>query len=230
MLYQVTFPLMKLFMRAMFGAFGGFRRRGVENVPRRGGVLFCPNHVCDADPCAMAVALPRNAWFMAKEELFHIRILGTVVRLWHGFPVKRNSADRAALRRAEELLKAGNAVVIFPEGGGNEEAILHPLNPGAMLVALRAGVPVIPVALVNTNKVWPYGETFPRRAGVPVTVTFGKPLDLSDLKAKRGAVELATARLTETLASMLGQPVPSGKPTVRTEEEEAEDAARRATA
>jgi 1-acyl-sn-glycerol-3-phosphate acyltransferase len=217
MLYRITWPFMKLFMRIVFAVLGGFQRRGTENVPRTGGVLLCPNHVCDADPPAVAVALPRDAWFMAKEEIFAIPILGPLARLWHGFPVKRNTADRAALRRAEELLRAGEAVVIFPEGGGNPEGTLQPLNPGALMVALRADVPVIPVALVNTNRVWPYGEIFPRRAGVPVSVTFGAPLDLSDLKGTRGAVEIATRRLAETLAAMLGQPVPEGKPPIRDE-------------
>lgn len=212
MLYRLTWPLMKTFMRCVFAYLGGFERLGLENVPRSGGVLFCPNHVSDADPPAMAVALPRSAWFMAKEELFSIPILGRLVRLWHGFPVRRDSADRAALRQAETLLKAGEAVVIFPEGGGNPHGVLQPLYPGALLVALRCNVPVIPVALTNTSTVWPYAAPYPRRARVAVRVRFGAPLDLSDLKGKRGAVDAATRRLTETLAAMLEQPVPEGKP------------------
>lgn len=218
MLYPLTWPLMKLFMRACFAFLGGFRRSGVENVARTGGVLICPNHISDADPAAVALALPRNAYFMAKEELFSLPILGVLIRHFHGFPVKRDSADRAALRRAEELLKAGEAVVIFPEGGGNETGTLQPLHPGALMIALRAKVPVVPVAVVNTNQVWVYGEPRPRRAGVPVVVTFGEPIDLSDLQGTRGAVETATRRLTERLATMLGQPTPEGKPRPRTEE------------
>lgn len=216
--YTITWPLMKGFMRLVFGALGGFRTQGRERVPRSGGVLICPNHVGDADAPAVAVALPRSAWFMAKEDLFGVPILGAMMRLWHGFPVKRNTADRNALRRAEELLKSGEAVVIFPEGGGNEEGVLQPLNPGALMIALRAGVPVVPVALVNTNKVWPYGDVRPRRAGVPVHVTFGEPIDFSDLAGKRGAIEAATQRLTETLATMLNQPIPQGKPKRRDDE------------
>lgn len=218
MLYHLTWPLMKRLMHAVFLMLGGFRRRGIENVPRTGGVLICPNHVSDADAPAVAVALPRNAWFMAKEELFAVPILGALMRLWHGFPVRRNSADRTALRHAETLLARGEAVVIFPEGGGNEQATLQPLNPGALMIALRAGVPVIPVALENTHRIWPYGERFPRRGGVPVTVTFGPPLDLSELKGRRGAVEASTTRLAETLAAMLHQTVPQGKPRMRVDE------------
>lgn len=219
MLYRLTWPLMKAFMRLCFAVFGGFRASGQANVPPTGGVLLCSNHVCDADPPAVAVALPRNAHFMAKEELFSIPVLGYFIRLWHGFPVKRNSADRAALRHAEDLLKAGEAVVIFPEGGGNPDGVLQPLHPGALLIALRAKVPVVPVALLNTGKIWTYGDPLPHRGGVPVSVVFGPPLDLSDLVGKKGAVEKATVRLTETLAQMLNQPVPVGKPKPHDEDE-----------
>ncbi len=213
MLYNLTWPFMKAFMYCVFLYLGGFRRFGTRNVPRAGGVLICPNHVSDADAPAVAVALPRSAYFMAKEEIFSLPVLGVLTKLWHGFPVKRDSADFGALKRAEALLKAGEAVVIFPEGGGNPEMTLQPLYPGAMLVALRCDVPVIPAAVVNTGRVWTYGDAKPHRGeGVAVSVTFGKPLDLSDLKGKRGAVEAATQRLAETLAAMLNQPVPEGKP------------------
>jgi 1-acyl-sn-glycerol-3-phosphate acyltransferase len=216
MLYRLIWPPMKLLVRALFGLLGGLRRQGVERVPRTGGVLICPNHVSDADPGALAVALPRNAWFMAKEELFAIPVLGTLLRLYRVFPVRRNTADRAALRRAEALLKAGEVVVIFPESAGNPEATLQPLNPGAALLALRTGAPVIPVALADTQGMWPYGRPLPRRSGVPVSVTFGPPLDLSDLAGRRGgqAVEMVTQRLTEALAAMLGQPIPTGRPQI----------------
>ena len=220
MLYAVTWPLMKGFMRVMFAFLGGFRREGLAHIPRTGGVLICPNHLSDADPAAVAVALPRSAYFMAKSEIFDIPILGKLVRHFRGFPVKRDHADRKALRYAEDLLKAGEAVVIFPEGGGNAKATLQPLHPGALLIALRTRVPVIPAAVVNTNKVWTYGAPVPHRAGVPVSVTFGPPLDLSDLYGKRGAVEHATRRLTERLAEMLGQPLPEGEPQSRDEDPE----------
>ncbi len=205
-------------MRATFAVLGGIHREGQQNIPKSGGVLLCPNHFSDADPAAVAVSLPRTAWFMAKAELFDVPVLGALIRLWHGFPVKRDSADRSALRRAEELLKAGEVVVIFPEGGGNPEGKLQPLHPGALMVALRAKVPLIPVALKHTDKMWTYGAALPHRSGVPVSVVFGPPLDLSDIEGKRGATEKATALLTETLAEMLGQPVPEGKPKRRDEE------------
>lgn len=221
MLYLLTWPLMKALLRMSFWWTGGLRSAGGGNVPRTGGVLICPNHFSDADPAAVAVTLPRSAYFMAKEELFSVPILGRLLNIFRAFPIKRDTADRSALRRAEELIRAGEAVVIFPEGGGNPEGVLQPLHPGALLLALRTRVPVIPAALHNTGVVWTYGAPLPRRAGVAVRVEYGEPLDLADLYGKKGAVEEATRRLTERLAGMLGQPVPVGKPKNRSEEDRA---------
>ena len=208
MLYKFTWPLMKRLIHLVFIYLGGIRRVGFANVPRYGGVLICPNHVSDADPCAIAAMLPRDAYYMAKEEVFAPPVLGFLLRLYRVFPIRPNSADRAALRYAEELLKAGEAVVIFPEGGGNAENTLQPLYPGAMLLALRCDVPVVPVALTNTGKVWRYGDLRPNRAGVMVGVEFGRPLDLTPFRGKPRATDKATRLLTETLAEMLGQPIP----------------------
>jgi 1-acyl-sn-glycerol-3-phosphate acyltransferase len=211
MMQKLTWMLASQIVRLVFRYLGGFRRIGAQNVPKTGGVLICPNHLSDADPAAVGVAMPRKPYFMAKEELFSLRILGTVLRYWKMIPVKRDSADRAALRRAEELLKGGEAVVIFPEGGGNFEGTLQPLHSGALMLALRCKVPVVPVALVNTNVVWKYADPLPHRAGVPVTVTFGEPMDFSDLYGQKGAIEEATRRLTVRLAEMLNQPVPQDR-------------------
>jgi 1-acyl-sn-glycerol-3-phosphate acyltransferase len=229
LLEKITYRTVAGIVRIVFHFLGGFRTVGTTNVPRSGGVLICPNHLSDADPPAVGIAVPRRCYFMAKEELFSVRILGSLLRHWKMIPIKRDSADRSALRRAEELLKAGEAVVIFPEGGGNVEGTLQPLHSGALMLALRCKVPVVPVALVNTNRVWTYTDPLPHRAGVPVTVTFGEPMDFSDLYGKKGAIDEATQRLTVRLAEMLNQPIPQGKPQPRSEEAEPATAARRDT-
>ena len=223
LLHTITWLPVKPLGHALLWYFGRGRVvvRGAANVPRTGGVLLCPNHVSDADPALVGATCPRPApFFVAKRELFAIRYLGWWLRAWRVVPIERNAADRAALRRIEELLKAGQAVVLFPEGGGNAAGTLQPLNPGALLLALRVKVPVVPVALQNTGKVWVHGAVFPRRvaAPAPLRVTYGEPLDLSDLYGKPGATDAATRRLTETLAAMLGQPVPVGKPRNRAAE------------
>ncbi|MBC8135948.1 MAG: 1-acyl-sn-glycerol-3-phosphate acyltransferase [Fibrella sp.] len=224
LLYVLTWTPAKMLVRTILSYLGRgwVRVHNAKYVPRRGGVLICPNHVSDADPAAIAVTCPRTTpYFVAKRELFDIKYLGYWFKLWRVLPIQRDSADRAALRRVEELLKAGEAVILFPEGGGNEDAILQPLHAGALLVALRAKVPVVPVALRNTAAVWTYSDVLPHRVDTPrpISVTFGEPLDFSDLWGKPGATEKATQRLTETLAAMLDQPIPIGKPKNRSVEE-----------
>ncbi len=224
LLYALTWSSAKALVRFLltYWGRGPVRVSGAEKVPKQGGILLCPNHVSDADPAAVAVTCPRSGpYFVAKHELFEIKYLGFWFRLWRGIPIQRDTADRAALRHVEELLKAGETVVLFPEGGGNPEGTLQPLHAGALLIALRAKVPVVPVALRNTGAIWTYGDVLPHRVNTPapIGVEFGKPLDFSDLWGKPGATEAARARLTETLAAMLGQPVPVGKPKNRSAEE-----------
>jgi 1-acyl-sn-glycerol-3-phosphate acyltransferase len=215
MLYRLCLPLMRGIFGLVFLCCGGIKRKNVavlDSLPPHTGVLLCPNHVSDADPAAIYWGLGRPAWYMAKSELFSVPVLGSLMRFFQAFPVKRDTADRAALKRAEELLKEGNLVVIFPEGGGNFDNTLQPLHPGALLIAMKTRVPIIPVAIKNTALVWPYGKLKLQFSPKPVEIVFGEPLDLSDLYDKRGATDLATQRLTETLAKMLDQPVPEGKP------------------
>jgi len=194
---------------------GGFQVEGKGNVPRQGALLLCPNHFTDLDPPAVAAALPRYARFLAKSELFEMGCVGRAIRLFDAIPVKRNSADRAAVREVLKSLANGDAVVIFPEGGGNDDGMLQPLNPGAMMIALQSGAPVIPAAIHNAQRFLPYKSTRLRHSPVPLRIVFGEPVFLSDLPGRRDAVALATERLTLTLAQMLGQPVPVGKPAIR---------------
>jgi len=101
------------------------------------------------------------------------RIVEVLFRWYHAFPVVRHTADRAALKRSFDLLKAGHALIIYPEGTRVESGVLATPEPGAGFIAQKAGCPVVPVGLSGTRECLPKGSHWPRR--VPVTVTFGKP-------------------------------------------------------
>jgi len=114
---------------------------------------------------------------MAKSEYFKGSITEFFFRSYHAFPVVRHSADRNALRRSFDLLKAGDALIIYPEGTRVESGVLATPEPGAGFIAQKAGCPVLPVGLTGTRECLPKGARWPRR--VPVTISFGKPFTVA---------------------------------------------------
>ena len=210
LLYPLVFTLLRLLMRVL----GRIHSSGESNVPASGGVLFCPNHTSDCDPPAVFVTTPRRAWFVGKSELFEIPVLGWLFAHFQGFPIKRDSADRAALRRIEALLKFGQPVVLFPEGRLSESGTLQRVQPGAALLSLRTGAPIVPVGIRNTNGVVPYGDLWPRYSSRPVQVTYGVPIypqNYARLPRPKAIVAL-TAKLADALAELTDQPPPSAAP------------------
>lgn len=181
--YWACYPPVTLMLRGVLRCLAPrYRVTGRGNLPRSGPVLLAPNHIADVDPPVVMLSACRPLWFMAKRELFEMPVLGKFISFAQAFPVERGGADRVALKRAETLLKAGQGVVVFPEGRLSENGELQPLLPGVALLALRAGVPVVPVGLWGTNAILPYGHTIPRPTFDTVGVHFGPALDFSELQ------------------------------------------------
>jgi 1-acyl-sn-glycerol-3-phosphate acyltransferase len=184
--------------------FGRWQVIGRENIPKTGGVLLCGNHVSYIDPPALgARANGRPVHFMAKLELFQIPILGLLIKAVGAFPVKRGTADRAALKKAIELLQSGEVVGMFPEGQRSLDGTLLPAEAGVGMIVLRAKVPVIPVGLVNSNKLLPPHSIFPKFTRLKVV--YGKPVPLEDLydKGGREAIEEVGKRIMAAIAELL---------------------------
>jgi len=172
----MTYAFMRGLMRFMTRTFlvGLFKVEGLENVPRQGPLVVCANHFATLDPPMVPAFLPRaDTWNMAKSEYFRKPLMRWIFTRYHAFPVVRHSADRAALRRALDLLKAGEVLIIYPEGTRVESGELATPEPGAGFIAQKAGCPVLPVALTGTRECLPKGARWPRR--VPVTLRFGEP-------------------------------------------------------
>jgi len=152
---------------------GLFTVEGVDNVPLTGPLIVCPNHFGTLDPPMVPAFLPRgDSWNMAKSEYFE-RSLSWLFVAYQAFPVVRHTADRVALRRSFDLLKAGHVLVMYPEGTRVESGALSAPEPGAGFIAQKAGCSVLPVAVTGTRECLPKGAWWPRR--VPVKVRFGKP-------------------------------------------------------
>ena len=147
--------------------------RGVEHIPLEGGVMIVSNHVSHADPVILMATFPRPLVFMAKEELWHSNFGRRLFDAWAGaFPVRRGQHDVRAVRQALELLRAGHAVVLFPEGTRHPNG-LGIAQPGVGYLATRAGVPVLPVGIEGTQRIHSIWDVrrFPR-----FSVTIGEPL------------------------------------------------------
>jgi len=180
----MIYAFLRWLMRAMTRTYlvGLFRVIGAENVPRTGPLIICPSHSGTLDPPMVPAFTPRSdAWSMAKSEYFRGGLNEFLFRQYHAFPVVRHSADRNALRRSFDLLKAGRALVIYPEGTRVESGVLATPEPGAGFIAQKAGCPVLPVGLTGTRECLPKGARWPRR--VPVSITFGKPFTVASKRA-----------------------------------------------
>lgn len=198
----------RLVVRWLFRLCGGLVIEGRKNVPTKGRVLICPNHISDCDPAAALAMLPRDDFaVIAKQELFQIPVLGRVMRGLGAFPIVRDSADRHALRLGEEILSAERALMIFPEGRLSQDGCLLRFQPGAALLALRTGAPIVPVGLIGTNRILPYGKVIPRLAGRPAIVRYGKPISMDEFAGvpHKAAREAVIERLVEEIAALTGQ-------------------------
>ena len=135
---------------------GLFRVEGMENVPRTGAMIVCPNHFGTLDPPMVPAFLPRgDTWNMAKSEYFKKAWMRWLFTAYRAFPVVRHTADRVALRRSFDLLKAGQVLIMYPEGTRVEAGVLSKPEPGAGFIAQKADCPVLPVAVTGTRSTPP---------------------------------------------------------------------------
>jgi 1-acyl-sn-glycerol-3-phosphate acyltransferase len=188
---------------------------GVENVPRQGPLILASNHLNNADPPVIALVIPRHPTFMVKQEMLGWPILGLGFRLYGCFPVRRFEADLAALRKATEVVRRGEMLVMFPEGTRSRTASMGRGHPGSALIALRTGAPILPVAITGTETVkWPWLFLRPF-LGPRVHVVIGQPFFLPEVErvnteAAQRCTEIIMGRIAEMLPeSYRGQYAPA---------------------
>ncbi|HID05807.1 MAG TPA: 1-acyl-sn-glycerol-3-phosphate acyltransferase [Armatimonadetes bacterium] len=202
-LYGLTHAVARFVLRAIFN----MKVEGASQVPRDGPLIIAPTHRSYVDPVFVGAAVPRSAYYMTKAEVFDVPILRTIVCAHHGFPVRRETGDRRAWRIAVGLLRRGRALVIFPEGTRNPDWQLREPKLGVALLALRTGAPVLPVAIVGTERVMPPGQPWLRPA--PVRVRIGDLMSFNPILhgpiPRDMLIEIANG-IMRTLSMLSGRP------------------------
>ncbi len=166
--------MIRILFRAVFGILFRPKIIGRENLPAAGGFILSANHVINWDPPVLATFIEREVCYMAKEELFKNPVFAAAIRALHVFPVKRGAADKNAIKNAVKVLKGGGCLGIFPEGTRSKTGKIGKAESGVSLIAAMTKAPIIPAAIINTEKIFSAEVKFPRLA-----VIFGKPITFS---------------------------------------------------
>jgi 1-acyl-sn-glycerol-3-phosphate acyltransferase len=162
---------------------------GRENMPRQGACIVVANHVNLIDSPILGVSLGRKARFMAKEEMWDSRLSGWLADQFGAFPVAKGHLDRRAGRTSLELLARGEALIIFPEGKRSPDGKMGYAYPGAAMLSVRGGAPIVPVGIAGTDQL--VGKTwFFKRPRVILRI--GKPFSLGVMPE-----EMTKARVPE---------------------------------
>jgi 1-acyl-sn-glycerol-3-phosphate acyltransferase len=173
---------------------------GKHNIPKTGAFLLAPIHRSNVDTPLAAAVTSRRLRFMGKDSIWKIAPIGWIISALGAFPVTRGTADREALKRCISVLESGEPLVLFPEGTRQSGPVVHPLFDGAAYVAVKAGVPIIPVGIGGSEGVMPKGAKmiYPRKCVLVVGEPIYAPRDESG-RVPRSAVK----ELTDTLSNDL---------------------------
>lgn len=181
---------------------------GVEHMPRTGPFILVSNHCSNLDPLMLGWAtgnqIGRVVHFMAKIEMRGWPIVGWLATQAGVYFVRRGEGDRAAQRYSLEALAAGEPIAIFPEGTRSHDGHLKAGKPGAALIAMRSGAPLVPAAVSGTHRIFPPGARLPRPSRV--RIRFGEPFSLPHEpsgRLDRVALAEGTERIMAAIEALL---------------------------
>ena len=215
LLSDLWYRLWKLIFWIIFKLFFRITVEGREHEPTRGPFIAAGNHASAVDPLVVGISLRNKAFYMGKEELFSVPVVGPWVTSMGTFPVRRGQPDRKAIRRSIHILESGDVLVMFPEGTRSPDGRLQKPEPGAAMIALRTGAPVLPVAVINSHRILPKGSRRPRFE--KVTVRMGPPVRVPRVEGRldHKMMEEWGQRIIEAIEDLL--PPEQKRPVVNSE-------------
>ncbi|RLT04159.1 MAG: 1-acyl-sn-glycerol-3-phosphate acyltransferase [Planctomycetota bacterium] len=176
-LYASLWVLTRMFAVSVFG----FRVRFAESLPKQGGLLVLSTHQSHLDPLLLGLSCHRRLSSMARSSLYRFKPFAAIITALDAIPIDRESSTVAAMKGVINRLRDGAAVVIFPEGTRTADGKLGELKGGFVLLAKRAGVPIVPVAIVGAWECWPRTRLFPRPGRI--RLEFGRLLQPEQIAA-----------------------------------------------
>lgn len=174
----MSYKIFRFLLRVIYRILFRLNAVGTEHVPVEGPVIIASNHISLLDPPAVGVLIKRQVHFMAKEELFKVPVLGSLIRSFGAYPVKRGGVSIDAIKSSINLLKSGKMMGVFPEGTrqkADDPAAAAGAKKGTAMIALRSNATVVPVAIVGGYKLF-------RRT----TIIYGEPVDIKAVTAAEG--------------------------------------------
>jgi 1-acyl-sn-glycerol-3-phosphate acyltransferase len=179
---------------------------GTENIPTEGAFLLCPVHRSNVDGPLTCILTRRRMRYLAKETMFDIVWLGNVYQAMGAIPVNRGTPDRKSLHTCLSALESGQPLVLFPEGTRQEGDRVTEVHEGAAYLALRAGVPIVPVGIGNSSGAHPKGSWWLRP--VKIRIVIGEPFELDKGEASRvsrGAIKEGTEAITVAVQQLFDE-------------------------
>lgn len=182
--------------RALGVAVFGVRVRFAEPLPREGGLIVLSSHQSHLDPLLLGLACDRRLSSLARSSLYSFKPFGAVITALDAIPIDREASAVAAMKTVIRRLEEGAAVIIFPEGTRTADGRLGELKSGFALLAKRARVPIVPVAIVGAWECWPKTRTLPRPGRI--RLEFGRLIGTAEIAAldERALVEECADRLS----------------------------------
>lgn len=180
----------------------------LENYPMTGPFILAPSHRSNIDTALLGASMPRWHRYMAKDDMFRSPFWTQFTIALGGFPVRRGKLDRAVLANALRVLENGEPLTVYPEGARQDGPRIKPIFEGAVWVAARAGVPIVPLGIGGSAAANPIGKKmiYPRKT----VLVYGEPLHLPDppegkRRLPRAALEEVAAELRERLQAVFDE-------------------------
>lgn len=187
---RILYVVGYLFSALLFYLFCSLRHRGSSYMPRQGPVLLVANHQSYWDPIMVGLVAARPLAYIARKSLYRNKYLAYLMNQLGAHPIDQEGAATAGIKSAIQILKSGQALVIFPEGNRTEDGVIQDLKPGIALLLKKAPVTVVPVGIAGAFEGWPRWQQLPRLAPLFLPpepgclgVVFGAPIPAERLLA-----------------------------------------------